>query len=87
MATASDAKGVLPRWVQAKAVPGQIARDVQLFIRWIAKEREQQGGKAGTTAGRVEDTSHGHETNDHKKADTATTQREAPAGGESNGNT
>ncbi|CAI4216754.1 unnamed protein product [Parascedosporium putredinis] len=27
MATVSDAKGVLPLWVQAKAVPGQVARD------------------------------------------------------------
>ncbi|KAJ4424851.1 hypothetical protein N0V82_000570 [Gnomoniopsis sp. IMI 355080] len=49
MATASDAKGVLPMWVQTKAVPGQIAKDVALFLGWIAGERERaasgQGGK------------------------------------------
>ncbi|KAK0628444.1 hypothetical protein B0T17DRAFT_522716 [Bombardia bombarda] len=42
MATASDAGGVLPKWVQAMAVPGQIAKDVYLFLSWIAKEREKQ---------------------------------------------
>lgn len=41
MATASDAKGVLPMWVQTKAVPGQIAKDVGLFLGWIAREREK----------------------------------------------
>lgn len=39
MATASDAKGVLPVWVQAKAVTGLIAKDVPMFLRWITKER------------------------------------------------
>lgn len=46
MATASDAKGVLPAWVQKAAVPGQVAKDVSLFLGWIAKEREK-GGVAG----------------------------------------
>jgi hypothetical protein len=39
MATASDARGSLPLWLQAKAVPGQIAKDVQLFLVWIDGER------------------------------------------------
>ncbi|KUI60004.1 hypothetical protein VP1G_07236 [Cytospora mali] len=42
MATASDAKGVLPMWVQTRAIPGQIAKDVGLFLGWIAKERERE---------------------------------------------
>ncbi len=40
MATASDARGVLPQWVQHMAVPGQIAKDVPLFLSWIARERK-----------------------------------------------
>ncbi|PKS10572.1 hypothetical protein jhhlp_002326 [Lomentospora prolificans] len=39
MATVSDARGVLPLWVQAMAVPGQVAKDVSLFLSWIEKER------------------------------------------------
>ena len=41
MATASDAKGVLPMWVQNRAVPGQIAKDVPNFLTWAAREREK----------------------------------------------
>jgi hypothetical protein len=41
MATASDARGTLPMWVQTRAVPGQIAKDVGLFLGWIAKERKK----------------------------------------------
>ncbi|KAK3956454.1 hypothetical protein QBC32DRAFT_250973 [Pseudoneurospora amorphoporcata] len=44
MATASDARGSLPGWVQTMAVPGQIAKDVTLFLGWVAKERENKGG-------------------------------------------
>lgn len=44
MGTASDAKGVVPGWVQKVAVPGQIAKDVDLFLSWIAKERSKTGG-------------------------------------------
>ncbi|ROW11496.1 hypothetical protein VMCG_01149 [Cytospora schulzeri] len=39
MATTSDAKGVLPMWVQTRAVPGQVAKDVGMFLSWIAEER------------------------------------------------
>lgn len=39
MATASDAKGILPMFLQTKAVPGQIAKDVGMFLGWIDKER------------------------------------------------
>lgn len=41
MATASDAKGVLPMWVQVKAVPGQVAKDVKLFLGWVDGERKK----------------------------------------------
>lgn len=44
MATASDAKGVLPMWVQTRAVPGQIAKDVALFLGWIEGERRAKEG-------------------------------------------
>ncbi|KKY39894.1 hypothetical protein UCDDA912_g00047 [Diaporthe ampelina] len=43
MATASDAKGVLPMFLQTKAVPGQIAKDVSMFLGWVAKERAKNG--------------------------------------------
>ena len=41
MGTVSDARGVLPAWVQKMAVPGAIAKDVNLFLDWIAKERKK----------------------------------------------
>jgi hypothetical protein len=39
MATASDAGGVLPQWMQNLAVPGAIAKDVELFLSWIPSQR------------------------------------------------
>ncbi|KAI1468907.1 uncharacterized protein F4812DRAFT_351230 [Daldinia caldariorum] len=52
MATASDAGGVLPAWVQNMAAPGVIWKDVPLFLGWIAKERgKRQGKEAGTGSG------------------------------------
>ncbi|KAH8792517.1 hypothetical protein BGZ57DRAFT_750502 [Hyaloscypha finlandica] len=39
MATASDAGGVLPQWMQNLAVPGAIAKDVELFLSWIPRQR------------------------------------------------
>ncbi len=45
MATASDARGVLPIWVQTRAVPGEIAKDVGFFLGWIAREREVAKGE------------------------------------------
>lgn len=72
MATASDAAGVLPMWVQTLAVPGQIAKDVPLFLGWIAKERAgpaapvpaadpKKGGdtKKGEEAKKVEEVQNG----------------------------
>ncbi|XXG93974.1 hypothetical protein Hte_000224 [Hypoxylon texense] len=50
MATASDAGGVLPAWVQNLAAPGVIWKDVPLFLGWIAKER-QSGAKDGAANG------------------------------------
>ncbi|TKA61044.1 hypothetical protein B0A55_10826 [Friedmanniomyces simplex] len=43
MATASDAKGILPMWMQKMGVPGAVVKDVGLFIGWTAKQRK---GKA-----------------------------------------
>jgi len=40
MATASDAGGVLPQWMQNMAVPGVVAKDVDYFLSWISKERQ-----------------------------------------------
>ncbi|KAK8125262.1 uncharacterized protein PG998_001021 [Apiospora kogelbergensis] len=42
MATASDAGGVLPSWVQNMAMPGIIWKDVPLFLRWIDGERRKK---------------------------------------------
>jgi hypothetical protein len=39
MATASDARGVLPKWMQASAVKGEIAKDVGLVLDWVHKGR------------------------------------------------
>jgi Protein of unknown function (DUF3074) len=43
MATSSDAGGVLPHWMQNLAVPGAIAKDVELFLSWIS---DQRGGES-----------------------------------------
>ncbi|KAF4554000.1 Hypothetical protein D9617_5g068750 [Elsinoe fawcettii] len=40
MATASDAKGVLPMWAQKLGVPGAVVKDVGLFMDWINLKRE-----------------------------------------------
>ncbi|KAJ4394189.1 hypothetical protein N0V93_003406 [Gnomoniopsis smithogilvyi] len=67
MATASDAKGVLPMWVQTKAVPGQIAKDVALFLGWIAGERKGTSGQGEeeheakeATANKIPESENGH---------------------------
>ncbi|CAG9938350.1 unnamed protein product [Clonostachys rosea f. rosea IK726] len=39
MATTSDAKGSLPPWMQKMAMPGPVAKDVALFLSWIASQR------------------------------------------------
>lgn len=43
MATASDAGGVLPQWIQNLAVPTAIAKDVDMFLNWIAGQRTSDG--------------------------------------------
>lgn len=43
MGTASDAGGVLPQWIQNLAVPGKIAHDVDMFLRWIPSQRKGKG--------------------------------------------
>ncbi|KAH8815182.1 hypothetical protein F5884DRAFT_167998 [Xylogone sp. PMI_703] len=40
MATASNAAGVLPQWMQNMAVPGVVAKDVDYFLSWIAIQRK-----------------------------------------------
>jgi hypothetical protein len=40
MATASNAKGVLPQWLQNLAVPGKILEDVDFFMKWIPTTRK-----------------------------------------------
>jgi hypothetical protein len=42
MATASDAKGILPMWAQKMGVPGAVVKDVGWFILWVS-ERRQKG--------------------------------------------
>ena len=42
MATASDAKGVLPMWAQKMGVPGAVVKDVGLFVKWCAERRAGQ---------------------------------------------
>lgn len=42
MATASDAGGVLPQWMQNLAVPGAVAKDVEMFMSWIPSQRTAQ---------------------------------------------
>jgi hypothetical protein len=39
MATASDAGGVLPQFVQNLAVPGEVPKDVKMFLEWIPSQR------------------------------------------------
>ncbi|KAK8056111.1 hypothetical protein PG993_001338 [Apiospora rasikravindrae] len=52
MATASDAGGVLPSWVQNMAMPGIIWKDVPLFLKWIAGERlKKDVAKVGPVEG------------------------------------
>ncbi|KHN99881.1 uncharacterized protein MAM_01805 [Metarhizium album ARSEF 1941] len=46
MATVSDARGVVPGWIQRRAVPAQIAKDVDMFLAWIAEERKRLSGAA-----------------------------------------
>jgi len=39
MATASDAGGNLPQFVQNLAVSGEVAKDVKMFLEWIPSQR------------------------------------------------
>jgi hypothetical protein len=40
MGTASNAGGVLPQWIQNLAVPGAIAKDVDMFMSWVPSQRK-----------------------------------------------
>lgn len=62
MATASNAGGAIPQWMQNMAVPNEVAKDVELFMSWIERRRrdlgqtppapppDAQAGAIGTTA-------------------------------------
>ncbi|KAF2971178.1 hypothetical protein GQX73_g2386 [Xylaria multiplex] len=50
LGTASDAAGVLPLWIQDKALVGIVWKDVPLFLGWIAKERAKTGAKTSVPA-------------------------------------
>jgi Protein of unknown function (DUF3074) len=45
MCTCSDAGGWLPLMAQRTKIPGEIAKDVGLFMNWIGKQRAEDGGK------------------------------------------
>lgn len=51
MGTASDARGVVPLWAQRLAMPKEVAKDVDMFLSWIAKERREGTGMARKEAG------------------------------------
>lgn len=42
MATASDAKGNLPMWMQKLSLPGMLPKDVSYFMKWIKSVNEQE---------------------------------------------
>ncbi|OCT46587.1 hypothetical protein CLCR_02010 [Cladophialophora carrionii] len=42
MATASDAKGNLPMWVQKMSIPGMLPKDVSYFMTWIKGVRDDE---------------------------------------------
>jgi hypothetical protein len=42
MATASDAGGSLPMWVQKVGIPGAVTKDVGFFMEWVEKVRKGQ---------------------------------------------
>ena len=53
MATASDAKGNLPMWVQRMSLPGAVVKDVSYFTKWIREvsEEEMARQEPGTATG------------------------------------
>lgn len=42
MATASNAGGILPQWIQNLSVPGILPRDVEMFMDWVAGRRSDK---------------------------------------------
>ncbi|KFY53043.1 hypothetical protein V496_07960 [Pseudogymnoascus sp. VKM F-4515 (FW-2607)] len=49
MATASRAGGVLPGWLQDLSVPGVVAKDVDLYLKWEAEQRESRAEYASAS--------------------------------------
>ncbi|KAI9819026.1 MAG: hypothetical protein M1832_004068 [Thelocarpon impressellum] len=52
MATSSDAGGVLPFWMQNRALPSQIAKDVPLFLKWVKQNRTEPETTSPRAAGK-----------------------------------
>jgi len=52
MATASDAKGNLPMWLQKMSLPGAIAKDVGFFLKWIKDVNVDEGEATATVTTR-----------------------------------
>lgn len=50
LSTASDATGILPLWIQDKALVGIVWKDVPMFLGWIAKERGNTDAEAALAA-------------------------------------
>lgn len=50
MATASRAGGVLPGWVQDMSVPGVVAKDVDLYLKWEAGQRARRAEEVAAEA-------------------------------------
>ncbi|RYP55002.1 hypothetical protein DL768_000318 [Monosporascus sp. mg162] len=55
MATAGDARGVLPAWLQNRAMPAVIWKDVPRFLAWVARERESEKEREKGEGGGVAD--------------------------------
>lgn len=43
MATAADAGGVLPQWMQNMAMSGLTPHDVEWYMEWVSKQRKEEG--------------------------------------------
>ena len=42
MGCTSEARGMIPSWVQRKSVPGHLAKDVDMFMTWVGSLRKEK---------------------------------------------
>ena len=51
MATSSTPGGSIPNFLAQSSIPGQVANDVPLFLKWVDSEREyvKEGGQTVKT--------------------------------------